>query len=182
MRILLVPSGDIVNGTDLAPFNTLPRCERGLELFRSGRYDLILVTGGCFLPRHLQTEAAGSLMYRWFVEHGIRADQIVSETKSLDTFQNISMGMTALMAIDSGDQSSWQITVVTQWQHAWRFWISFKAMYGLTIKRESLYYPMGFKRWLKEFALIAYHLYDKKGVGAIAQHNRNQRQRAAQNP
>ncbi len=76
--------------------DTLYRCQKALELWHTGRYDYVLVTGGIFHPPNVQSVAAATLMGMWLLEHGVPESQILCEIESLDTYENISKGIEAL--------------------------------------------------------------------------------------
>lgn len=179
LRILFVPAGNIAAVNKLGPEDTLIRCLMALRQWEMGQYDYLVVTGGCFLPPAVQTKPAGQLMATWFEQQGVEHERIVIEYKSLDTFDSIHEGVSAMRTYGLGEPKQWAITVVTQWQHSWCYWLSFWAMYKLKIKRRGLVYPISWPTWLREFALIAYHFYDPCGTGWVARRNREQRRRAA---
>ncbi len=172
MKVLLVPSCGISPVNQLTPTDTLLRCQRALKLWQSGKYDKILVSGGIFLPPQTQTKAAGVLMAEWLVSHGVPRRALIIEGRSVDTFGNIKFSLDRLKEINVGKA---EITVVTQWQHAVRFWISFFFGYGLWVKLHFMRYPISLRTWLKEWFLIIYHLYDPIGIKKIARKNREQR-------
>lgn len=179
VKILFVPAGGITRLDQLDPANTLKRCEHALKMWNTKEYDHLVVTGGKFLSPDIQTAPAGQLMAEWFNAHGVNSTRIIIEEDSLDTYENISGSVIAMEDCKLSDSQRWDITVVTQWQHSWRFWISFWNMYGIRIEREPLSYPMSFMSWIMEFAMIAYHFYDPCGTGVIARKNRENRRRAA---
>lgn len=176
-RVLFVPSCGVTEHNVLTPTDTLLRCEEGLKLWRSGDYDYILVTGGLFNPKHVQSIPAGMLMRGWFIARGVDPNKVIEETRSLDTFENIKFGLEELRKRGIPDRD---ITVVTQWQHAWRFAITFRRAYGIKVKRVPLEYAMSWKSWLIEFVLIAYHAYDRYGTKHVAQKNRDDRRKDAE--
>lgn len=174
--ILLIPSCGIEPVDHLSSKDTLIRLMHGLAEWQSRQYDLILVTGGVFNPRFVQTRPAGQLMKDWLVAMGIREDIILTENKSLDTFENVKYGIEVLQ-----DNNAWpaDITVVTQWQHAVRFATTFLLGYKIKIRLCPAHYPISTKTALNEYFFMAYHLFDPKGNGLLAKHNRALRREAA---
>lgn len=165
--VLLVPSGDLrhdeTSGKDVLGRYTLERCKRALELWKTDRYQIIITTGGLVLD----LGPGGSIMKNWFVEQGVPEGVIIVESQALDTFQNVRFSLKVL-------PENCRITVVSQWQHAIRFWLAFKA-YNVEIVRYPLHYKMRFQEWLVEWLFILYHLLDPKGGGLLARRSREER-------
>lgn len=175
MNILLIPS-EKIEAVDRLSVITKGRCDVGLRLWRTGYYNKVLVTGGLFLSPELQKTAAASLMCDYLIDQGVPAHAIVVEDKSLDTFENISLGIRALESLGINGQ----ITVVTQYQHAMRFWITFRLAHGIHVKIIPIRQPVRFLDWCLEWlVLIPYHLLDWHGKYFLAKKNREQRQRNA---
>ena len=184
LPILFVPSGGITTLDQLDPANTLLRCVQGLKMWQTGKYQYLVVTGGKFLAPSVQTKPAGQLQAEWFVAQGVDPNRIIIEQTSLDTYENITNSLRAMHAFQNGALGddyppNWDITVVTQWQHSWRFWISFWELGRLRIKRAPMHYPMSWLSWVMEFAMVAYHFYDPRGTGLVARKNREGRRRTA---
>lgn len=175
-KVLFVPSAGINPVNGLPPENTLARCKAGLKLWLTGKYDLILATGGVFNPPHVQTRPAGELMKEWFIVQGVPKESVLAENKSLDTFENVYCGLEMLFAYGRPE-----ITVVTQWQHALRFWVTFRLGYGISVKLAPISYPLSWREHLHEFFSFLYHLHDPRGIGNLAVKNRLARRNAAQN-
>ncbi len=177
-RILFVPAELIV--AKIRPsVNTLHRLKRALELWETRDYDYVVVSGGKFLSPVVQTEPAAQIMADWLFHYGVQADRVIIENQSLDTFENIKLSVKAIAERCGTDRSTWEITVVTQWQHMERFAVSFKSIFGITIKLVPLNYPMPFFGKLMEYVMIIYHYYDAHGVGMVARSNRDKRRQAA---
>lgn len=177
-RILFVPA-ESIERQDRLSNRTLLRCKKALELWRTGKYDLVIVSGGKFLAPDVQTLPAGLLMGRWFMNQGLETGQLIIEQESLDTFENISFSVTAMRARGLDDPSRWDITVVSQWQHTRRFAISFRHMSGVEVRTADPGYGLGPIEWLKEWLFILVHVLDPLGHGQLARHNREQRRLAA---
>lgn len=174
MKILLIPAGEIDELDRLSPKNTLIRCMTGLRLWKSGEYDRIIVSGGLFMPHSIQTSSAAHLMKEWLIKHGVNRNLIIVEGLSVDTFTNTqnSVAIIKLLKMDKC-----VIVVVTQWQHAIRFWITFRA-YGIKIKLKALFYHVSFKIFIQECGYIIYHLMHPKGNGKWAKRLREERIRS----
>ncbi|MFH1047067.1 MAG: YdcF family protein [Patescibacteria group bacterium] len=176
MQILFIPSEGI-DAVDRLSRNTRERCDAGLHLWRTGRYDRILVTGGRFLNPDVQKTAAATLMRDYLASRGITEGSIVTEDQSLDTYENISLGMAALKCAGAGGD----ITVVTQYQHALRFMITFLRRYGTLIRVHPIRHrTFSWRHWLLEwFVFVPYHLIDRDGNMPFARKNREKRRRDA---
>lgn len=167
-RILLVPSSGM-SGLELE-FDTKARCDRAFKLWCSGRYDLILVTGG--VTQSVKFPPDSTIMKTYFESLGVSSSLIIEENRALDTFQNVAF---SLEKLDDEGIRDFQITVVTQWQHAIRFAITFWLGHGLHIQIECVRYPMSAIYWCCEWLYIFYHLYDPRGVRYFARLNRRNR-------
>lgn len=175
MNILIVPA-ELIDPIDQLSVNTLARCTAGLDEWRNGHYDYLLVCGGKFLEPSRQKTAAADLMRRWFMRMGVPNTLILTESASLDTYQNIEFSLRVLRHF--GDSHS--ITVVTQYQHALRFMITFLLAHRMFITIRPIRQPaMSWRNWFMEWSLILYHAFDWRGTGRLAKKNRHDRQIAA---
>ncbi|KKR07448.1 MAG: hypothetical protein UT32_C0011G0016 [Parcubacteria group bacterium GW2011_GWC2_39_14] len=170
MRYLLVPSCEVVAKNRLDGMMTEKRLMRALSLWQSGKYDAIVVMGGIYLPADTQTIASSLLMRSWLNEQGVHANKILCEELSRDTYENIS-GVLRLVERDH-DQ---HFTVVTHWQHALRFWVTFRLAHHRKVKLVPMRYWIGFKAFCLEWAMLLVHVFDPKGTGRIATENREKR-------
>jgi hypothetical protein len=161
MHVLLIPSCKIGPGlNELNPGDTLVRLTRGLELWREGKFDRILVVGGRFNAPTVQTIAASELMIPWLTKRGVPREAIVFENQSRDTYENVSFGLKALKK--AGLESA-SITVVTQWQHAVRFWLTFFFGYGRLVHLVPMDYPVPWSVFLSEWFFMVLHLIFPRG-------------------
>ncbi|MDD5217882.1 MAG: YdcF family protein [Candidatus Omnitrophica bacterium] len=175
-KILLIPSCGIQPVDFPSPQDTLIRLRQGLKLWRMAAYDTILVTGGIFHPHWIQTRPAAHIMRDWLINQGVPEDYILTEDKSVDTFENVNNSVGVLMEADAWPA---EITVVTQWQHALRFATTFLYGHGVWIKTFGLHYPVSLTTSLNECLFIAYHLLDPTGKGRLAARNRESRRQDA---
>lgn len=175
-KILLVPSGGIAPLNQLPPENTLLRCEAALELWRTERYDYMLVCGGLFLSPHIQTRPAADIMRDWFAQKGVSTRLILVERESVDTFENVERSIHLLTKMHLIRP---RITVVTQWQHALRFWVTFRFGYGLHVGLAPISYPLAWHEYIAEAGSLFYHLIDPRGARACARKRRDERRAAA---
>ncbi len=166
----MIPLGGVVEKNKLVQ-DTIKRIEAGLKKYRKGDFDFILLSGGIFLPPKIQTIPGARLMAKYLVKKGISYHQIILEERSLDTFQNVKFSTSKLFLMGIKNP---EITVITQWQHAIRFWICFRA-YNLKISLEPINYQIPITDWLKEWLFILYHIYDRKGKKYLALKNREKR-------
>lgn len=181
IRILFVPA-ELIESLNRLSRRTWLRCQQALQLWQNGQYDYLVVTGGVFLPKNIQTDPAGLLMARWFHEMGVDAERIIIEQHSRDTYENITSSVAEIRNLLGRrcDAEGLEITIVTQWQHARRFEISFRKMYPeIKIKTISVNYPMSLFETLKEYLFIAIHHVDPRGNGPFGWLNRQRRSRAA---
>lgn len=175
MKILLILAGGIVKMNRLSPQDTLIRCQKGLQLWQSGNYDYLLVTGGLFNPKTVQTITAAGLMRKWFVKNGVAKEKILIEADSRDTYQNVAFSIRLLKTkkIDKPE-----ITIVSQWQHNIRIKRTFRS-YGYQVKTHNVKYPVGWKTWLMEWAFIMLHFISPKGNNYWARKNQEKRKAAS---
>ncbi|TSC56122.1 MAG: hypothetical protein G01um101418_489 [Parcubacteria group bacterium Gr01-1014_18] len=171
-RVLFVPSCGITPVNTLTHGDTLIRCQKALELWKTGKYDIIFLCGGIFNPPHIQTRAASELMAEWFVLQGDLEEYLVLERKSLDTYGNITFFLDAWTEMSLAQP---EVTVVTQWQHAIRIFITFFLAHGTIVRIHPLFYRISWKTFLMEWVMIFYHLFDWKGTGRVARRNRESR-------
>jgi len=92
LRILVILAEQILKRNALAP-RTVARLEKGLQLYQESDFTHILVSGGIFNPPRIQTVSAAELMQEWLMNWGIEREFILTEDKSLDSFQKISFSM-----------------------------------------------------------------------------------------
>jgi hypothetical protein len=169
VKYLFIPSCEVAPKNRLTGTTTLKRLVYGLSLWRGSRYDFIIVSGGVYLPPHTQTIASGKLMKEWLVDQGVSAERILSEEEARDTYENIS-GSLELIKDSTPD-----ITVVSHWQHAIRFWITFRLAHQLRARIVPMWYWVDLKVFVLEWIILLVHLMDPKGTGRIATGNRKAR-------
>jgi len=170
MRYLLIPSCEVFPVDSLEGTTTLKRLCAGLAEWKTANYDRVVVCGGVYLPSEVQTRPSGAIMKEWLIEHGIEEMCIITEVASRDTYENIS-GVLELMVADAEPK----ITVITHWQHALRFWVTFCRAHGIGVKVLPLWYWVDIKTFFLEWPMLLVHVFDKNGTGRIASNNRNQR-------
>ena len=184
VKVLLCPA-ELLTPMDQLSSNTRRRCEAALALWQTGEYELMLLTGGRFLPQSVQTQPAAEVMAEWFKRRGVAVDQIVVEHGSVDTYENIRLGMQRINSALTARHIfpiSVEFTVCTQYQHCLRFLITFWLAHGIHIKTHAVRQPeMSWKDWCVEWlVLIPYHLYDWNGTGWVAETNRKKRHAASE--
>jgi len=172
IRILLIPAGGMEPVNKLDEAATPKRLLAGLNCWKTGQYDLIGTTGGVYMPPNIQTIPAARLMADWLTARSVPLEKILLADDSLDTFTDISS--TLRVCADNGIIAP-KFTIVTQWQHAIRFKITFWLAHGIQIKTKLLRYQLPWVYWLKEFGFIAYHLIDRHGNLFLARYNRKKR-------
>lgn len=165
---MFIPSCEVAMKNVLTGTTTEKRLIRGLDLWRAGGYDAIIVTGGIYLPPEQQTIPSGILMEYWLIEHGVPEKAIICEDHSRDTFENISGALTLI-----ADDPAPEFTVVTHWQHALRFWVTFHLAHRRKIRLVPMWYWTDLKGFVLEWAFLLVHLLDRNGTGRIATRNRD---------
>jgi hypothetical protein len=170
MKFLFIPSCEVAAQNTLDGTTTEKRLVAGINLWNKGGFDKIIVTGGIYLPPNLQTIPSGELMRDWLINQGVPAEKIVCENKSRDTYENISEALKLV-----ADDHNPAFTVITHWQHALRFWITFRPTDKYKVKIIPLWYWYGIKTFVLEWFILLVHLFDKKGTGWIATKNRQAR-------
>lgn len=169
VEVLLIPSCGIESVDQLSPKDTLLRLRHGLSLWESETYHMILVTGGISYSPFVQTRPASHIMRDWLIGRGVKPDFILTEDRSVDTFESIKLGLRILDDLEV----PFNITVVTHRKQARRFWISFLLGYGIRVRLAKLDYKTPPMIALEEWLCLSYHLIDPKGKGPLARVNRN---------
>lgn len=171
--ILMVPSWQIVGIDVLSPKDTLIVCEEALRLWRTNAFEFLLVSGGLFLPPEIQTQPSSHLMARWFVEHGVAPTLIITESRSLDTYDNLrySLAELASRGVDP------DITVCTHRIHGIRIRHTFHAAFGQTVRIHEVHFPLSSAEWINQWLCVLYHYADRRGYGWLARRTRAKRQR-----
>lgn len=180
IRVLFVPAEGIAE-RDLFTLNTMARLEEALFLWRTGEFDLMVLSGGEFLPRNIQTRPAAVLMGKWIVSQwmGPKKDQVIMETESLDTYENVIFAVRKILRREIA-LSRVELTVCTEYFHAQRIATTFRCCYSLNVAIHAVKQPdMGFVAYLKEFFLNLLHWWDPEGVSFIPRKNREARREAA---
>lgn len=175
MNILLVPS-ELINPIDRLSVITRTRCRAALIVWRLNMHHRILCSGGIFSGTDRQTRSAAELMKEWFVQRGVEERLILTETESVDTYENIAFSIHIL----NNRCDNWSVTVVTQPQHALRFRITFWRAYNVHILLALVdQSTMTWKDWWLEWlVLVPYHIIDKRGTLWLAKYNRSKRRKA----
>lgn len=161
MKVIIIPGGQILPVNKIGYYLQI-RCDKALELFLTGGFDYILVTGGITNPKETQTVSEAEIIREWLLSKKVPSEAIIMESRSLDSFENIKFGLEALgnCAIEASE-----ITVVSQWQHTIRYWITLKLGYGVAAKVRliKLHPRMSWKAIITEWFFILYHLLDWRG-------------------
>ena len=171
MKFLFIPSCDISQKNKLEDTRTLRRLVKGLRLWKTGRFDKIIVSGG--IHSQNQTTASAVLMKIWLMNNEVESNDIIVEQRSLDTFQNIFFSIEMLEKVDSCPE----ITVVTHWQHCLRFKMTFWRKYGLKIKTAPIWDFINLKTFILEWIFLFAHLVDKDGQNRFSKDERDKRAR-----
>ncbi|MDP3996373.1 MAG: YdcF family protein [bacterium] len=171
MKYLLIPSCEVARRDKLSGTTTERRLKRGISLWKSGGFDRIIVSGGICFPPDVQTLSMAFLMFSWLKERGISGEVILCEGMSKDTFENIAFSL----AFIESDRDA-EITIVTHWQHALRFWATLRFGYRDCVASViPMWYWVNLKDFTLEWAMLLVHLLDPRGKCFIAQWNRRRR-------
>jgi len=174
MKVLLVPSCEILEKDTLGP-QTVARCFMAFRHAQHTECAFIIVSGGIYQPKEIQTLPAATIMKLYLNSLGVPDCSILTETKSRDIFESIAFTQAL---IREKKLKNVKITVVTNWQHAIRFWISFLFGYGKLVKIKTLNYKMSFKENLHESLFFFVHLFGPKSGGIWGKINRRKRKSA----
>lgn len=187
MKLLFVPSCDIKPINRLEGTYTLKRLEKAIQLWRTGQYDGMILSGGTVSPESIQTKPHADIMKEWVLqqEAGPSDEQIIVENCSLDTYENARFSQQAVtnwLAVRNASSyqkiatSSIKLTVVTEKNHGRRFLITFRRGLGwgnVTVVPAD--YTLSFAGLLLEWALRLMHLIDPVGKGPLARLNQKMR-------
>lgn len=156
MRVLLIPACSVIA-------HLLERLEKGLWLWRTGEYDVMVLTGGKGKYPNEIAHTYNNRMRDWTMSqqgHPTEA-QLIIENQSCDTYSNIALSLERIR--ERGSITS--ITVVTQWQHGVRFRLTFKKAYGIhEVKVHNTEYKLPLFSWLLEWFYIFAYFIDPKGA------------------
>lgn len=166
-RYLFIPSCEVQPINSLTHTTTLRRLQHGLQMWRRGDYDKIVVMGGIYLPPEVQTRPSGELMKEWLVQQGVDAASIIDENGSRDTYENIALALHGI-----SDDRRPNITVVSHWQHTLRFLVTFWLAHRIRVGIEPMFYWVDAKTFVLEWVILLIHLFDRYGKGKIVSKNR----------
>ncbi len=170
--ILIIPA-ELIYPHNRISGPTLARLEEGVRLWKTGRFNGIVVTGGRYLPPDVQTLPAAELMAYWLRDHIREHSRIFVEPNSLDTFENVRF-TEQLLKERLGEIAPRYWTVVSHPSHLRRFAVTCKAL-GITMRGAPVRYPLSLKARLSEFAAYLMHRLDPLGQGRLAGRNREPR-------
>ena len=145
-KVLFVPSGGVVieknpvkenddylesmsHETFLAG-DTLYRLEKCLELWKTGDYKFIILSGGIFMRN--QSISAAHLMRSWLTKRRVFKDKIFPEAFSMDTFENIDKCFRILDFQNPRWKEEYELEFISQSKHLERIEIICKK-YGVKI-------------------------------------------------
>lgn len=173
MRVLLVPACEIIYLNQLGP-RTKARCEEALRRWAGDFYEYLVVSGGIYELPHVQTVPAAKIMHDWFVANGVEPGRIIVEDHSLDTFENVSFSLAKIRALKP---EPLELELITQTQHARRFWLTLVLGYRIWPKLHRIEYSMSLKEKFMEWVFLLIHLFWPKDGGPLGEKNRTNRLR-----
>lgn len=143
---------------------TIRRCETALEKYHrlkeSNGPCKLMVMGGFFHSRDVQTTPAAVLLKRWFVAKGVLEEDIVGETRSVDTFENIWNGLDTFARVYGADVLvQARILVVSEAHHVRRIRWTLRMGYGLRSEAAAHSQDLRGKDALREWAYYIVHLF-----------------------
>lgn len=163
MRKVLLLLSESIDPVNQPSERTLCRLERGLRHWQKGEHELIIVCGGIFKPKSVQTIAAGIVMQQWLMNNGVPEEKIIVESLSLDTYENIRFA-DMLLKYAGYTPNEIELTIITQWQHACRAAWTAKS-YGYHTNIFPTEYNLSAKEMLVEYCYMGIHYIDRKGKG-----------------
>ena len=173
-KILFIPGESLdYEKLDTLSTRTIERLEKGVLLWGNGQYEKIIVLGGIIFPPTIQTLPLAILMYKWLRTYGVPSQHILIEHRSLDTYKNVGFGHEILQTLGYGPPTT-ELTIVSQWQHAWRITLTARS-YGYCTAIQKVHYAFTTEETLKEYLFMLCHIIDRQGTGILAQHNRSLR-------
>ena len=90
-------------------------------------------------------------------------DFIICEHQSRDTYENVKFSVDLLL-----EYKNFIIAIVSDSQHVLRVWITFYLMHKINAFVFPVFCWIGWKKFLLEWAMLAYHLVNPYGIGWIA--------------
>lgn len=189
-KIIFVPGGNILPFNELEGTFTLLRLIKGLELWQTGDYDVIVVSDGRFWPSNISNRALARIMRDWLLaqKNGPSDDDIVIEVNSRDTYENIHFSVKKILdwlyakhRISSKHfrAEMVEITVVTEKHHGQRIlttWQKSKRGHRWpNIQLVDAGYRLSPIETVKEILFGLIHKIDPMGRGWLANKNRHNR-------
>jgi len=174
-QILVVPGWPIISVDRLSP-NALLVCRHAIALWRTGRYDYLMFTGGRAWDSCVQTRTWSEIGRAIAVSEGVDPDRILVEGISVDTYGHIGQGVGLLRMIGIMD---FHLTFCTHAIHGFRIRRTARANHGLDVTIAAVPLPLTLRETLAELAYAFYHGIDPHGDGWIARRNRARRRKRA---
>jgi hypothetical protein len=177
MRLLFVPSGDVTTHNKIEHTHTLERCQEALRVWQSGHYDYMLLSGGIFRPRRVQSVSAAKLMANWVLSQSLqpRPHQLLLEEQSRDTYENAYLSIELLRKQKLLHHIT-GITIVSELHHARRLRTTLVQGYNLTnIDIHPTHSKLSWHALMLEWLYELLHAIDPIGNNILAQMNRRSR-------
>ncbi|HRY36281.1 MAG TPA: YdcF family protein [Candidatus Magasanikbacteria bacterium] len=194
-RVIFVPAEQIEKENRLSVRTTM-RLERALALFKTGEYDLIILSGGIFNPLEVQTVSAARLMKTWLLQKEVKRECIITENHSLDTYENIKFSFGHLWSCFKEKYSPFsgvvgcgadrasiiegsfrgEITLISDYWHLERFKVIVAHSTSVFATMPWIYEDSGYKLdfigRIKEKIFLLITKNDPEGTGWLARFNR----------
>lgn len=181
LRVIIVPSHEVKPVDQLNGTITLARLRKALELWRTGKFDLMILSGGKVWSNDIQTKPFGFTMLKWIVGQlgGPEPGKIIAEELSRDTIENaeLSLGIIEEEHPDlSKDRNRVEITIVTEPSQGRRMAYAIRCGFGWpNVILVDSGVNIGLARKLWELWLYIYHLSDPTGASPIVKKIREKR-------
>lgn len=139
------------------------RCELAYRLYTElGRIAVrprLVLMGGRFQSPEEQTKPASELLREWFLSKGVSEDRMITEGRSVDTFENIQFGLLALInRIGEGLAEGARYYAVSEKHHVRRICWTMLWRYGVEATPIPHNVPLRGVAALKEWFYLLIHM------------------------
>jgi hypothetical protein len=138
---------------------TLCRAKKVAELWKTGRYDYILVVGGIFRNWNVQWTSAAETIATWLMKTGIEDHKIMKDNRSKDVFEAVerSFGILRANRLKTHGDDAARLTVCSGWQQCLYVWALYRYGYKTSVKMILVAEPeKTWKSWFNGFYRMAY--------------------------
>jgi hypothetical protein len=172
MRILAVFGWPLVPLNQLDPRTSLPILDHAIKIWDPEKYDRLLLSGGCFLPRHIQTQPWCEIAGAYCFVEGVSLHRVMYEARSFDTFDNLRCTLELLEASRIHD---FELTICTYPTHGYRIALTALYAHNIRVRIEPVLLDLTLRERFMQWLYVLYHIFDVKGTGIIAHRVRQRR-------